>query len=583
MSIATSTNARVLNPTLERKIMSAADAAALIRSGDQIGMSGFTGSGYPKVVPIELAHRIADAHFRGQKFQVSVFTGASTGPELDGALAMAGGINLRLPYQSDPETRKRINAGEMDYMDIHLSHVAQFVEYGFLGKMDVALIEVTAVLEDGRLIPSSSIGNNKTWIDQAERVILEVNSWQPAALEGMHDIYYGLQPPPNRGPIPLVRTGQRIGTPYLELPAEKVAAIVLTDSPDRNSAFKAPDEASKRIAGHILEFLSWEVQKGRMPANLLPLQSGVGNIANAVLFGLEEGPFEELTSYTEVIQDGMIRLLKSGKNIGIGDGVLAESGDVQRSECRYGQLSGTDCAAAAGDFQPSGDHSAARCDRDERNDRGRHLWQRQLDARDGIADSERHRRLGRLCPQRIFIDLHSAVDCAEGDDLDDRAHGVARGPHRARCAGHRDGAGIGRSACTLTAAAGEAHYREVFECRVQTFAARLSGARGTAVVWETYATLADQISGLAQPVFTLRTHAPAGGKLAPNHEPVGCRDRVAHAFVRGRPRKCAIRVEPGSGRATTPHAWLRGTDECVRPYVDQRGHSQANVPAVSRA
>jgi succinyl-CoA:acetate CoA-transferase len=313
MSIATPTSTRVLNPGLERKIMSAGEAAALIRSGDQIGMSGFTGSGYPKVVPIELAHRIADAHFRGQKFQVSVFTGASTGPELDGALAMAGGINLRLPYQSDPETRKRINAGEMDYMDIHLSHVAQFVEYGFLGKMDVALIEVTAVLEDGRLIPGSSIGNNKTWIDQAERVILEVNSWQPAALEGMHDIYYGLQPPPNRGPIPLVRTGQRIGTPYLELPAEKVAAIVLTDSPDRNSAFKAPDEASKRIAGHILEFLSWEVQKGRMPANLLPLQSGVGNIANAVLFGLEEGPFEGLTSYTEVIQDGMIRLLKSGK------------------------------------------------------------------------------------------------------------------------------------------------------------------------------------------------------------------------------------------------------------------------------
>jgi len=321
---------RVLNPSLERKIMSAEEAAALIRSGDQIGMSGFTGSGYPKTVPIELAHRIADAHFHGQKFQVSVFTGASTGPELDGGLAMAGGIHLRLPYQSDPETRKRINAGEMDYMDIHLSHVAQFVEYGFLGKMDVALIEVTAVLEDGRLIPSSSIGNNKTWIDQAERVILEVNSWQPAALEGMHDIYYGLEAPPNRGPIPLVRPGQRIGTPYLQVPAEKIAAIVLTDSPDRNSAFKAPDEASKRIAGHILQFLTWEVQKGRMPANLLPLQSGVGNIANAVLFGLEEGPFEGLTSYTEVIQDGMIRLLKSRQgDVGIGDRVLAESGDAQ--------------------------------------------------------------------------------------------------------------------------------------------------------------------------------------------------------------------------------------------------------------
>jgi succinyl-CoA:acetate CoA-transferase len=313
LAIASATTSRVLNSNLSSKIMSAAEAAVLINSGDQIGMSGFTGSGYPKVVPLELAHRIAEANFRGQKFQVSVFTGASTGPELDGALAMAGGIHLRLPYQSDPETRKRINTGEMEYMDIHLSHVAQFVEYGFLGKLDVALIEVTAVLEDGRVVPSSSIGNNKTWIDQAERVILEVNSWQPPSLEGMHDIYYGLEPPPNRKPIPLVNTGQRIGTSYLRVPPEKVVALVLTDAPDRNSPFKAPDDASKRIAGNILEFLEWEVKKGRMPSNLLPLQSGVGNIANAVLFGLEEAPFEGLTSYTEVIQDGMVRLLKSGK------------------------------------------------------------------------------------------------------------------------------------------------------------------------------------------------------------------------------------------------------------------------------
>ncbi|MGD0213132.1 MAG: acetyl-CoA hydrolase/transferase family protein [Terriglobales bacterium] len=293
--------------------MSADEAAALINFGTRIGMSGFTGSGYPKAVPMALARRISDANLRGEKCQVSIFTGASTGPELDGALAMAGGIQLRLPYQSDPETRKRINAGEMEYMDIHLGHVAQYVEYGFLGKMDWALVEVTAILEDGRLIPSSSLGNNRTWIDQAEKVILEVNAWQPAELEGMHDIYYGMQPPPNRQPIPLVHPGQRIGTPYLKIDPEKIAAIVLTDSPDRNSAFKAPDEASRRIAGHILEFLAWEVKSGRIPASLLPLQSGVGNIANAVLMGLLEGKFENLTSYTEVIQDGMIELLRSGK------------------------------------------------------------------------------------------------------------------------------------------------------------------------------------------------------------------------------------------------------------------------------
>ncbi|HUD63579.1 MAG TPA: hypothetical protein VMQ17_03340 [Candidatus Sulfotelmatobacter sp.] len=78
----------------------------------------------------------------------------------------------------------------------------------------------------------------------------------------MHDIYYGQEPPPNRKPIPLVRPGDRIGKPYFRVPAEKIAGIVLTDTPDRNSAFKPPDEASKRIAGHILEFLRWEVKKG---------------------------------------------------------------------------------------------------------------------------------------------------------------------------------------------------------------------------------------------------------------------------------------------------------------------------------
>jgi succinyl-CoA:acetate CoA-transferase len=58
--------------------------------------------------------------------------------------------------------------------------------------------------------------------------------------------------------------------------------------------------------------LSHEVERGRLPPGLLPLQSGVGNIANAVLAGLDEAPFEPMTAYTEVIQDGMLHLLRSG-------------------------------------------------------------------------------------------------------------------------------------------------------------------------------------------------------------------------------------------------------------------------------
>jgi succinyl-CoA:acetate CoA-transferase len=132
-------------------------------------------------------------------------------------------------------------------------------------------------------------------------------------LEGMHDLYYGLGLPPYRDPIPLTAPNQRIGDPYLRIPPEKVIAIVNTEVPDRATAFKAPDETSRRIAANILDFLAWEVKKGRIPPSLLPLQSGVGNIANAVLYGLEEGPFQDLTAYTEVIQDGLINLMNSGK------------------------------------------------------------------------------------------------------------------------------------------------------------------------------------------------------------------------------------------------------------------------------
>lgn len=307
------TPSRILHAGLRSKIMSADQAAALIPSGATVGMSGFTGAGYPKAVPVALAKRIEAEHAQGRPFKVSVWTGASTAPELDGALAKVDGIEMRLPYQSDPTCRKRINAGEMDYIDIHLSHVAQFVWFGFLGRLDVAVVEVAGITEDGRLIPSSSIGNNKTWLDQADKIILEVNSWQSLALSGMHDIYYGTDRPPHRKPIPMVTAADRIGEPFFHCDPSKIVAIVETDSHDRNTAFSPPDENSKLIAHHIIDFLDHEVKKGRLPANLLPLQSGVGNVANAVMADLEHGHFENLTAYTEVLQDGMLHLIKSGK------------------------------------------------------------------------------------------------------------------------------------------------------------------------------------------------------------------------------------------------------------------------------
>jgi succinyl-CoA:acetate CoA-transferase len=138
---------------------------------------------------------------------------------------------------------------------------------------------------------------------------------QNPLLEGMHDVYYGTRLPPHRLPIPILKSSDRIGEPYFKVDPEKVIAIVETASPDRNSPFNPPDATSQQIAEHILEFLAWEVKQGRLPENLLPLQSGVGNIPNAVLAGLNKGRFENLTAYTEVLQDGMLDMLDSGKMV----------------------------------------------------------------------------------------------------------------------------------------------------------------------------------------------------------------------------------------------------------------------------
>ena len=135
----------------------------------------------------------------------------------------------------------------------------------------------------------------------------------PSGLEGVHDIYYGTALPPARVPIPLVRPDDRIGEPYFRCDPNKIVAIVETDAPDRNLPFTPPDATARAIAGHLLEFFGHEVRQGRLPASLLPIQSGVGNIANAVLTGLVDSPFHDMTAFTEVIQDGMLDLLDSGR------------------------------------------------------------------------------------------------------------------------------------------------------------------------------------------------------------------------------------------------------------------------------
>lgn len=299
---------RVRNKALHDRIVTAEEAAAIIKPGMNIGASGFTPAGYPKAVPLALAKRIEK-----EKFKINLWTGASVGKELDGALAEVDGIAKRLPYQTNDPLRKAINSGKCQYLDMHLSHVAQMSRYGFLGgKVDVAIIEACAITEEGHIVPTTSIGNSASFVQSADIVIVEINTAQPAELEGMHDIYTPLDPP-HRQPIPLTKPDERIGVPYIPCGFEKLKYIVPCDIPDAVSNFAPIDDDARAMSAHLIDFLNNEIKHGRLPENLLPLQSGVGSVANAVVAGLAKSPFQNLSVYTEVIQDGMLDLIDAGK------------------------------------------------------------------------------------------------------------------------------------------------------------------------------------------------------------------------------------------------------------------------------
>jgi succinyl-CoA:acetate CoA-transferase len=298
---------RIRMEQLKEKVTTADKAADYIKDKMIVATSGFTPSGYPKSVPLALAKRGEQ-----EEIGITLITGASVGDELDGALSRSGVLKRRFPYQTNKSSRDGINNGSVMYQDMHLSHVPQFIEYGFFGKIDVAIVEAIAITEEGNIIPTTSVGISPQAVKEADIVIVEINTTQSTALEGVHDIYM-TERPPFRKPIPITHPGDRIGTPYIVCDPNKIVAIVESDIADKVRPLGPIDEDSKAISKHIIKFLEKEVELGRLPENLLPLQSGVGSVANAVLGGLCDSNFENLTCYTEVIQDSMFDLIDAGK------------------------------------------------------------------------------------------------------------------------------------------------------------------------------------------------------------------------------------------------------------------------------
>ncbi len=295
------------------KFMTAEEAASYVNHGDLVGFSGFTPAGCPKEVPTAIAKRAEEFHAAGKEFKIGMYTGASTGDSLDGALARAKAVSFRTPYQSNKDMRAALNSGEVEYYDLHLSALALSLRYGFIKPPKFAIIEVCDVKENGEVVLTSGVGISPTIANLAEHIILELNHYHPKELNGLHDLYEAANPPARRE-IPIYSASDRIGTPTLKIDPSKILGIVETNRPDETGGFSPLDEVTERIGENVANFLASELKANKIPSDFVPIQSGVGNIANALLASLGKHPeIPAFEMYTEVIQDSVVEMIRSGR------------------------------------------------------------------------------------------------------------------------------------------------------------------------------------------------------------------------------------------------------------------------------
>ena len=295
------------------KFITAEEAAGLVNHGDNIGISGFTPAGTAKAVTAALAKKAEEEHLKGNPFQIGIFTGASTGESCDGVLSRAKAIRYRAPYTTNADFRKAVNNGEIAYNDIHLSQMAQEVRYGFMGKVKLAIIEACEVTPDGKIYLTAAGGIAPTVARLADKVVVELNAAHSKNMMGMHDVYEPLDPPYRRE-IPIFKANDRIGQPYIQIDPAKIVGVIETNMPDEARSFTAPDPVTDLIGQNVADFLAADMKRGIIPSTFLPLQSGVGNIANAVLGALgRDKTIPAFEMYTEVIQDAVIGLMRQGR------------------------------------------------------------------------------------------------------------------------------------------------------------------------------------------------------------------------------------------------------------------------------
>ncbi|MFC4360488.1 acetyl-CoA hydrolase/transferase C-terminal domain-containing protein [Halobium salinum] len=306
-------------------VVDAETAAAGIGTEDTLLTSGFGRAGYPKALPLALAAS-------DREFSLTVVSGGSVGDEIDTTLVEAGAVARRYPYQATASARDAVNDGSVAFHDRHISRLGDEVALGYLGGRNrentedgvgsgngdgtrgetVAVVEAVAV-GAGWLVPTTSVGHTPSYVQAADRIVVELNRTQPVELEALHDVYNRALPP-NRGTIPLSTPGGRIGSPRVPFDPDKLEAVVETDRPDSPYEFRTPTAVDDGIAENLAGFLAGELDRNPVFADAVNLQFGVGSLGNALMSSFADVAFgdRDVAYFGEVIQDGLLDMLDDG-------------------------------------------------------------------------------------------------------------------------------------------------------------------------------------------------------------------------------------------------------------------------------
>ncbi len=167
--------------------------------------------------------------------------------------------------------RDSIASGQGEFVPTHLSRVPRLMRNGVL-KVDVAIIQVSPPDKNGYVSLGSSTGTSLAAIETARTVIAEVN--------------------PN---VPKTHGAARIHQSRIDYMVKSTEPLVTVEP-------SPITDVDRAIAGHVQSLIP------EAPT----IQFGIGSTTDAIAGALADSGRQDLSVHSEMISDGIMRLVQSG-------------------------------------------------------------------------------------------------------------------------------------------------------------------------------------------------------------------------------------------------------------------------------